>query len=233
MSESFTIPESYLRQISSPASSYLNDLERETHLKIPKPQMLTGFSQGRFLSFLSKMTKPSRILEIGTFTGYGSLCLAEGLASNGKLITIESSEENVWLAQKYFGLSPYADLIDLRIGLALEILPTLHEIWDMVYIDADKNNNITYLETIWPALKTDGIVLIDNIFARGAILKPEKDQKGFEKKVAEMNRLLPNWKPDAEVTILPIRDGLTLIRKMELPILPNPGNLLGELTDKH
>jgi caffeoyl-CoA O-methyltransferase len=233
MSESVTIPESYLRLISSPAPSYLNDLERETHLKIPKPQMLTGFSQGRFLSFLSKMTKPSRILEIGTFTGYGSLCLAEGLSKNGKLVTIESSEENVWLAQKYFRLSPFADLIDLRIGPGLELLPTLHEIWDLVYIDADKNNNLNYLETIWPNVKTDGIVLIDNIFARGAILKPEKVQKGFEKKVAETNRLLPNWKPDAEVTILPIRDGLTLIRKMELPILPNPGNLLGELTDKH
>jgi caffeoyl-CoA O-methyltransferase len=168
--------------------------------------------------------KPSRILEIGTFTGYGSLCLAEGLPPNGKLITIESSEENVWLAEKYFGLSPYADLIDLRIGLAIEILPTLHESWDLVYIDADKNNNITYLETIWPSLKTDGIVLIDNIFARGSILKPENEQKGFEKKVSEMNRLLPNWRPDAEVTILPIRDGLTLIRKKELTILPNPCN---------
>lgn len=224
MSESFIIPESYLRLISSPAPSYLQDLERETHLKIPKPQMLTGFSQGRFLSFLSKMIKPSRILEIGTFTGYGSLCLAEGLPQKGKLITIESSEENVWLAEKYFRLSPYADLIDLRVGPALEILPTLHESWDMVYIDADKSNNITYLEIIWPNLNTGGIVLIDNIFARGAILKKEKDQKRFEKKVAEMNQLLPNWKPDADVTILPIRDGLTLIRKKELPILSNPGN---------
>jgi len=224
MSESFIIPESYLQLISSPAPSYLQDLERETHLKIAKPQMLTGFSQGRFLSFLSKMIKPSRILEIGTFTGYGSLCLAEGLSKNGKLVTIESSEENVWLAEKYFRLSPFADLIDLRIGTGLELLPTLQEIWDMVYIDADKNNNLKYLEIIWPNVKKDSIILIDNIFARGAILKPEKDQKGFEKKVNEMNRMLPEWKKDAEVTILPIRDGLTLIRKKDLPILPDGGN---------
>ena len=224
MPEPFVIPESYLRLISSEAPSYLHDLERETHLKIPKPQMLTGFSQGRFLSLLSKMMRPARILEIGTFTGYGSLCLAEGLPANGKLITIESSEENVWLAEKYFELSPFPDRIDLRIGNAMDILPELKETWDLVYIDADKNNNLSYLELIWPNLKTGGIALIDNIFARGAILKPEKEQKGFEKKVSEMNQLLPQWKPDADVTILPIRDGLTLIRKKELPILPNPGN---------
>jgi len=224
MTESLLIPESYLWQISSPAPSYLLDLERETHLKIPKPQMLTGFSQGRFLSLLSKMMRPTRILEIGTFTGYGSLCLAEGLTSTGKLITLESSEENAWLAKKYFRLSPYATVIDLRMGNALDILPGIQETWDLVYIDADKNNNLNYLELIWPNLKTDGIVLIDNIFARGAILKPESEQKGFEKKVSEMNRILPHWKPDADVTILPIRDGLTIIRKKELPNLPIPVN---------
>lgn len=221
MQETPEIPESYLRQINSAEPTYLKELERETYLKILRPHMLTGFTQGRFLSFLSKQMKPGRILEIGTFTGYGSLCLAEGLSNEGLLFTIDCSEENVWLARKYFTISPYNEKIRLLTGKAEDLVPTLNEPWDLVYIDADKKNNLTYLKLVWPNLKVGGVVLIDNVFAHGAVLKPASEQKTFETAVAEMNLLLPEILPDAMVLTLPIRDGLSVIRKEELTNFQN------------
>jgi len=205
--------ESYVEKISPALPSYLKDLERETHLKISKPQMLTGFSQGRILAFFSKMLKPERILEVGTFTGYGSLCLAEGLQKIGKLVTIEISKENGWLAEKYFKISPFHSQIDLLYGDALAIIPTLNEKWNLVYIDADKQNNHNYFEVIWPSVQSGGLVLIDNIFARGGVFKPEGEQKKFEKSVSIFNLNIEKMAIGGSVTILPIRDGLTLVSK--------------------
>jgi len=209
----FENPEAYIETISSPYPQYLKDLERETHLKIAKPQMLTGYSQGRILSFFSRLLQPKNILEIGTFTGYGSLCLAEGLHKEGKLYTLEMSCENAWLAEKYFKISPFAAQIELVYGQALEIIPNLKPIWDLVYIDADKQNNQVYFELVWPKVRSGGLVLIDNIFARGGVFKPEPEQKKFEKAVANFNTMLPDLAVGGFVTILPIRDGLTLVRK--------------------
>lgn len=208
------VPEDYLIRISDPAPSYLAELERETHLKIAKPQMLSGFGQGRILSLLSKMLHPKTILELGTFTGYGSLCLAEGLPPEGKLYTIDNSEENTWLAKKYVNRSPFRDQITFLTGDGLEVLGQLSDLtWDLVYIDADKKKNQKYLELIWAKIRPGGLALIDNTFANGLVWKEEENQKGYVAVVSKMNDDLPGLFPDGEVTIIPIRDGLTLIRK--------------------
>ena len=198
---------------STQVPSYLQALERETHLKISKPQMLTGALQGRFLAFLSSVCRPASILEIGTFTGYGTLCLAEGLTPEGKIFTLEVSEENAWLARKYFALSPYSQQIELLMGDARQSISALEGAWwDMVYIDADKINNHLYFETVWPKVRTGGIVLIDNVFARGAVWKDETEMKPFEKAVAHLNAYLAKL-PDGLVLMLPLRDGITAILK--------------------
>ncbi len=203
----------YIEKIGSPAPAYLKELERETHLKIAKPQMLTGYSQGRILSFFSKLKHAKSILEIGTFTGYGSLCLAEGLQKNGKLYTLETSPENGWLAEKYFKISPFAHQIELIYGKALETLGQLNKDWDLVYIDADKKNNQQYFEMVWPKVVSGGLILIDNIFARGGVFKSETEQKEFEKSITAFNQILPGLATGGFVTILPIRDGLTIVSK--------------------
>lgn len=209
-------PFSYAEQISSIAPNYLLELERETYIKMAKPQMLTGFLQGRFLSAISKALGPTNILEIGTYTGYGSLCLAEGLSGNGSLSTIEINPEHLWLAKKYFQKSPYRDQIESFLGSALEIIPKLDKTWDLVYIDADKMANMAYFKMVWPKLRPGGWVLIDNVFARGGVWKPEANQKPFEKAVAEMNETLQKL-PDGNVICFPIRDGISAIIKNHLP----------------
>lgn len=178
--------------------------------------MVTGFLQGRLLSAISKAIHPENILEIGTFTGYGSLCLAEGLRKNGKLWTIEINPEHLWLAKKYFQKSPFGDQIEIQLGSALDIIPRLDITWDLVYIDADKMANMAYFEQVWPKLRPGGWVLIDNVFARGGAWKPPADQKPFEWAVTEMNKKLQNL-PDGNVICLPIRDGISAIVKNHLP----------------
>lgn len=205
-------PEHYAEKISSPAPTYLYELERETHLKMAKPQMLSGFLQGRFLSAISKSLAPVAILEIGTYTGYGSLCLAEGLAPNGKLWTIEINPEHIWLAKKYFEKSPYYNQIETVLGTGLEEVSKLNQTWDLVYIDADKIANMDYFYAIWPRVKSGGWVIIDNTFARGGVWKPKSDQKPFELAVALMNEKLRNL-ADGNVICLPIRDGITVVIK--------------------
>lgn len=204
--------ETYSLACSSPVAEYLIDLERETYLKINKPQMMTGWIQGRMLSLFSRLIKPKTILEIGTFTGYGTLCLAEGLDIEGKILTVEVSEENAWLARKYFSISPFFNKIELKMGLGLEIIPNLTENWDLVYIDADKINNKGYFDLIWPKVRAGGLVLIDNTLARGGVFKSEIDKKPFEKAVAELNAYLSDLS-DGFVLMLPVRDGLTAIAK--------------------
>jgi caffeoyl-CoA O-methyltransferase len=201
----------YLQQCSTSCPDYLNNLERETHLKILKSNMLTGFTQGRLLSLFSRLIKPVRILEIGTFTGYGTLCMAEGLSAEGKIFTLEFSEENIWLARKYFSLSPFSNQIEIRMGKAEDSLSTLHESWDMVYIDADKINNEKYLDMVWPDVRSGGMVLIDNVFAHGAVW--HESRKPFEEAIANLNLKLPEKMKDGMVTMLPVRDGLTVIFK--------------------
>lgn len=208
------ISEDWLQSVSSPVSALLRELEEETNAAFPKGRhMQSGFSQGRLLALISSLLRPHRILEIGTFTGYGSLCLAEGLAENGMLITLENSAEHASFARRFFEKSAFASGIRLMEGNAADILPDLAEHWDLVYLDADKSSNRFYLEKIWPQLKPGGIILTDNVFARGGIFKPENEQRTFEKAVTMLNREMPAMFPEADVFILPIRDGLSVLRK--------------------
>jgi len=204
---------------SSPVPDYLVQLERETQMKMAKPNMLTGPIQGRFLSFISKMIQPNAILEVGTFTGYGCLCLAEGLKKEGKLTTLEVNEENAWLAKKYIALSPFSEQIDLILGPALDFIQTTTNTWDLIYIDADKQNNLQYFKTIWPKVKPGGLVMVDNVFGRGAIWKNEDEQKPFEKAIVEFNEWVSKI-TDGIVLMLPIRDGISCILKNNLTDLP-------------
>jgi len=206
--------EDWLKSVSSPVSSLLEELEKAGAEKFPgAAHMASGFSQGRLIALLSRLLKASRILETGTFTGYGSLCLAEGLDENGLLFTIENSKEYAAFAQNFFDRSAFAKQIRLMEGRAEEIIPLLNENWDLVYLDADKTSNRLYISMLWPKLRPGGIILIDNVFARGGIFKPEAEKRAFEKAVTALNHDLPMMFPDAEQFILPIRDGLSILRK--------------------
>lgn len=201
----------YCEAMSSPCSSLLDELERETHLKTLAPQMMSGRLQGRILSLLSKLVGPEQILEIGTFTGYGTLCLAEGLGQNGKITTIEVNPELTAISEKYFEASEFKDKIKAHSGDAIELIPSLSELYDLVYIDAGKKDNAQYLELILPRLNPGGIILIDNVLWAGKVLDPNtvdiKTQtiQAFNKMISEDERL--------EVVLIPIRDGLSVLRK--------------------
>lgn len=205
--------EKYLENHSSPVNELLVELRRETYQKTTQPHMLSGDYQGQFLSIISRLIQPKTILEIGTFTGYSALCLAEGMAKDGKLITIDRNEELMYLPKKYFDQSPYADQIDFKIGNALDVLDELKdEIYDLVFIDADKSNYINYYEKVIGQVRKGGVLLVDNVLWYGKVLEEAKPNdkdtqvlKEFNDKVAKDDRV--------EVVILPIRDGISLIRK--------------------
>lgn len=205
--------EKYLENHSSPVNELLVELRRETYQKTTQPHMLSGDYQGQFLSIISRLIQPKTILEIGTFTGYSALCLAEGMAKDGKLITIDRNEELMYFPKKYFDQSPYADQIDFKIGNALDVLDELKdEIYDLVFIDADKSNYINYYEKVIGQVRKGGVLLVDNVLWYGKVLEEAKPNdkdtqvlKEFNDKVAKDDRV--------EVVILPIRDGISLIRK--------------------
>lgn len=205
--------EKYLENHSSPVNELLVELRRETYQKTTQPHMLSGDYQGQFLSIISRLIQPKTILEIGTFTGYSALCLAEGMAKDGKLITIDRNEELIYLPKKYFDQSPYADQIDFKIGNALDVLDELKdEIYDLVFIDADKSNYINYYEKVIGQVRKGGVLLVDNVLWYGKVLEEAKPNdkdtqvlKEFNDKIAKDDRV--------EVVILPIRDGISLIRK--------------------
>ncbi|WP_417855312.1 O-methyltransferase [Xanthomarina gelatinilytica] len=191
----------------------LQQLTRETYQKILQPRMLSGHYQGRVLSMISKLVHPTCILEIGTYTGYSALCLAEGLKENGSLHTIDVNEELVDFQRKYFDLSPYGNQIHQHLGNALEIIPLLKDTFDIVFIDADKENYASYFELIIDKLNPGGIILSDNVLWSGKIVetKLKKEDKATPALKA-YNKLLKEDKR-VETIILPIRDGLTISRK--------------------
>ena len=193
-----------------PESELLQKINRETHLKVLMPRMLSGHYQGRVLSLLSKMINPSRVLEIGTFTGYATLCLAEGLSKDGILYTLDINEELEDMVRGNFAASAFNDQIKYVIGDAAESLSMLNETFDLVFIDADKKNNGTYYDLIFDRVRPGGIIIVDNVLWSGKILNnaQDKDTKNistFNDKVAVDNRV--------EKLILPVRDGLFIIRK--------------------
>jgi len=189
----------------------LKRINRETHLEVLQPRMLSGHFQGRVLSLFSKMIQPKRILEIGTYTGYSALCLAEGLPADGKLVTIDVNEELETRVRGYFEASNFNNQIEYIIGKALEVIPTLDEKWDLVFIDADKQNYIAYYQLIVPLVKNGGFILADNVLWSGKVADPTKNDKDTTL-LREFNDILKNDER-VEPVLLPIRDGLFIARK--------------------
>ena len=184
-----------------------------THKNHAEPHMLSGHVQGQFLKMVSNMIRPERILEIGTFTGYSALCLAEGLTETGILHTIELRETPATIARDFFDISVHGSQIKLHVGNALDIIPQLNEKWDLVFIDADKPGYIDYFELVFPHVRKNGFILADNIFFHGEALK--EDAKGKSAKaIRQFNDFIKN-RTDIEKVVLTIRDGLYLIRKLE------------------
>lgn len=205
----------YIEQHSSPESDVLKRITRSTHLEVINPRMLSGHVQGRVLSMISQMIQPQRILELGTFTGYSALCLAEGLTDDGKLITIEHNDEMEPSIRRNLGLTPLGEKIELVIGDAIEVLRRLDEKFDLIFIDADKKQYCDYLDLVIPLLRPGGWILADNTLWDGHIIDPAYDKdkqtialRAFNDKVMQDERL--------DKVILPLRDGLTIIRKKPL-----------------
>ena len=200
----------YLSQNSDKEPEILSKLNKETHQKILQPRMLSGHIQGRFLSLISKIKSPLYILEIGTYTGYGTLCLAEGLATNGKIFTIDRNEELINIQNKYFEESGNRDKIVQLTGNAIDILINLDENFDLIFIDADKENYIKYFEIVSKKLNPNGIIISDNVLWSGKVVE-ESDNDQETNTLKKFNKLLSKDER-FETIILPLRDGLSISR---------------------
>jgi len=199
-----------LLKFCEPESALLQQIDRETNLKVLMPRMLSGHYQGRVLSMLSKLITPRRVLEIGTFTGYATLCLAEGLADDGLLYTLDINVELEDRVRGYFEASPYQSKIKYILGDATQTVNDLKETFDLVFIDADKKNNGTYYDLIFDRVRPGGLIIVDNVLWSGKVLANQQDKdtvniSTFNDKVAADDRV--------EKLILPVRDGLFIIRK--------------------
>lgn len=201
----------YAETYSDNESEVLSRLNRETHLKVNSPRMLSGHLQGRFLSFISKLKRPDHILEIGTYTGYSALCLAEGLSEKGKLISIDPNEETMLFAKKFITESALASKIDLKTGQAQTIIPQLNQSFDFVFIDADKKNYALYFDLVIDKVSKGGLIIADNVLWSGKVLQEPMDAEtkaihGFNQKVRDDQRI--------STLLLPIRDGLMIMTKL-------------------
>jgi predicted O-methyltransferase YrrM len=190
----------------------LADLYRQTHLKVLQPRMLSGPLQGRFLSVLAKLLQPKKILEVGTFTGYATLCLAEGLAKDGQIDTLDKNEELVDFQRSFFDRSPWGKQIHQHYGDAIQIIPTLEGQYDLVFLDADKKNYLNYVELLLPKIKKGGLLLSDNVLWSGKVLEETQKNDQDTAVLKEYNQKLAKH-PKLETVLLPLRDGLTLSRK--------------------
>ena len=206
--------EDYIEQHSEKEPAHLAALNKETYQKILLPRMLSGHFQGRVLSMLSKLIRPLNILEIGTYTGYSALCLCEGMQENGLLHTIDIKEELIDFQRKHFDKSPWGTQIVQHLGEACGIIPTLDLKFDLVFIDADKENYINYFEMIVPKMNKGGIILSDNVLWSGKVLEEIHPNDTSTKVLVEYNQLLKN-DPRVETVLLPIRDGLTVSRVLQ------------------
>lgn len=203
--------ELYVENHSQKEPELLIALQRETFQKIMQPRMLSGHFQGRVLSMISKLVRPINILEIGTYTGYATLCLAEGMQENGSIDTIDINEELATIQKKYFDLSPWKSQIEQHLGDALEIIPSLNKKYDLVFIDADKDNYLNYWEMILPVINKGGIILSDNVLWSGKVLEKPNPKDLSTNVLLEYNKKV-NEDPRVETVLLPIRDGLTVSR---------------------
>ena len=202
----------YAEQHTSPETDLLQRINRETNLEVLVPRMLSGHLQGRILAMVSKMIRPSYIVEIGTYTGYSALCLAEGLAEDGKLITIEYNEELQKRISGYFNESNYTNLLDLRIGDAAAILPTLEAGIDLAFIDADKTNYLNYYNLVLAKLNPGGYIIADNVLWSGKVIE-EVDPDDEDTNALKKFNTFVRQDERVENVLLPVRDGLMLIRK--------------------
>jgi caffeoyl-CoA O-methyltransferase len=203
----------YAERHTSHESDLLRQINRETYVNVLKPRMLSGHLQGRLLSMISCMIRPEKILEIGTYTGYSAICLAEGLQPGGKLITIDINEELEERVRNYFNLANLQHVIDFRIGNAALVIPALTDEFDLIFIDADKENYAVYYDLVIDKVKPGGFILADNVLWSGKVLlaEPDKDTRAildFNKKIQD--------DPRVENVLLPIRDGIMMMRKLSL-----------------
>ncbi|NND77202.1 MAG: methyltransferase [Flavobacteriales bacterium] len=204
--------EEYADEHTTADSELLKKLYRDTHLKVLIPAMLSGHLQGRFLSMASHMIRPKRILEIGTYTGYSALCLAEGLADDGSLHTIDKNEELQHIQKEHWDASPYKDQIIGHIGDAREIIPSLKEDWDLVFIDADKTNYQTYYDLLIPNMRSNSFLLADNVLWYGKVAGVIDPEDADTLALDKFNKFVVQDKR-VEVVLLSVRDGLSVIRK--------------------
>jgi caffeoyl-CoA O-methyltransferase len=201
----------YTAAHTSPESDLLHQLNRETHLKVLMPRMLSGHIQGRIISTFSQMIKPKRILEIGTFTGYSALCWAEGLSEDGKLITIDNNAELEKMCREYFSKSEFASKIDFRIANAMELIPHLNEKWDIVFIDADKSNYSNYFEMVIGNMNKGGFIIADNVLWSGKVLMDTEKMDKDTRAIHDYNSKVMK-DPRVEPVLFPVRDGMMVCR---------------------
>ncbi|MBL4710170.1 MAG: O-methyltransferase [Flavobacteriales bacterium] len=201
----------YVVKHTSKEPKLLYQLNRETYMKVLQPRMLSGHLQGRVLSMLSKMIRPKRVLEIGTYTGYSAICLAEGLVENGQLHTIDKNEEQEGFVQGFIDKADFSDKIFQHIGNALEIIPKLKEDWDIVFIDADKENYINYYNLVIPSLKSGAYVIADNVLWSGKVLDDYDNLDEETKVLVDYSKFIQEDER-VENVLFPIRDGLNIAR---------------------
>ena len=204
--------EDYIRKNSSKEPKILKDLNKETYLKVLNPRMLSGHLQGRFLSIITKLIKPKKILEIGTYTGYSAICMAEGLIENGIIHTIDINEELISIQNKYFAKSKCNNSIIQHVGDARNIIKSINEKFDLVFLDADKENYIEYYELVIEKVRKGGLIIADNVLWTGKVVEPEKDDDELTQYLIDFNKMI-NEDDRVENIILPLRDGLNIILK--------------------
>jgi len=202
----------YILDHIEPEDAILKELDRETHLNVVGARMISGHLQGQVLTMLSNMIRPQFILEIGTFTGYSAICLAKGLKENGKLITIEIDDELESIAKKYFEKAGVQYKIEQRIGAALEIIPTLIQTFDLVFIDAHKPEYPAYYDAVFQKVRNGGFIVADNTLWSGKVLNKPAEDDFQTRGIIEFNSMIKNDER-VEKVILPLRDGMTIIRK--------------------
>ena len=206
------LAEKYAASYTSGEDQLMTEIAQFTNQYHPQAQMLSGHVQGKFLEMISCLIKPSRVLEIGTFTGYSALCLAKGLQANGKLYTIELNQEDAATAAGYFKKSEQNNKIILHQGNAMEIIPTLDEIWDIIFIDADKTGYIDYYELTLPQLRTNGLIIADNVLFHAEVLKENISGKNAKAIHSFNNHVSADHR--VEQVMMTLRDGVLLIRKL-------------------
>jgi predicted O-methyltransferase YrrM len=203
----------YIEDHSGKEDEILHQLFRETHLKVMHPRMLSGWTQGQFLQMMASLIQAENILEIGTYTGYSAICLARGLKENGQLITIDIKEELYDFAHKYFVKAGLENKIKQHIGNAIEIIPQLKQTFDLVFIDADKDNYPQYLDLVLEKIRSGGLIIADNVLWSGKVIEPIKEEDRDTPAVIEFNKKVQDH-PQLQNVLLPLRDGLMIARKI-------------------